>query len=574
MSNLNTISNCRNRRTITTRDGRRMSVSCGKCVDCLYQQSQRGKYYCDCASRSHKYSVFFTLTYSDTYVPIMKLVQVSFSDGSPLVIGIDVTKRPLKTKGQFGDYTKRFQHYGTIVHTFKGSLDDSEFIKFYKKSEAIPHRTHPRYHTFKPLPRYHLRYSLFADAQNFIKRLRTLVSAEIGCDISFYITSEYGPETYRPHFHGELFFDDDEFAKHYQRFISKAWKFGNCPAEFTRDSGASSNYVGGYINSLSTLPRFLQGDFIAPKSSHSQYMASPLSPSIRDHIYQDVSRAFGKTVVPTPFGAFNWSPTSTNIRTLFPRCYDYDGKTPLQLFELYTIYSKLTQLYKNYKCSELAWRVLTDPYGRSLDFLRLLNICEPKVIEVSSNARLRPIPLKSSIYRNFHTRPFLTTFKLTHFVPSYRPYYRFTVTELYPKYLTYLGSSHYSLFREYPAYFTDDDFTVYDRVYSAILLSRNFLRFNCAKLPPADVLDLIRQYYDSRPLRLLKFQYEQMQEYFDTTRSTDYNIFYTLSSDPSYDYTKIYKSSSFIKNLNSYKDSLLIKKMKVRSLNDSHHINL
>lgn len=98
------------------------------------------------------------------------------------------------------------------------------------------------------------------DVQKFLKRLRKSIS-EITDDKSFkyYIVSEYGPTTLRPHYHG-IFFDLPCFSKDSQiqrsqvcKLIDRSWNLGFVRVDPVTEGRIS--YVTKYISCITELPK-------------------------------------------------------------------------------------------------------------------------------------------------------------------------------------------------------------------------------------------------------------------------------------------------------------------------------
>lgn len=62
------------------------------------------------------------------------------------------------------------------------------------------------------------------DVQAFFARLRDKLKKRYGIKVRYYITSEYGPTTYRPHYHALLFFDG--FVPEVGDILLEAWQKG------------------------------------------------------------------------------------------------------------------------------------------------------------------------------------------------------------------------------------------------------------------------------------------------------------------------------------------------------------
>ena len=91
--------------------------------------------------------------------------------------------------------------------------------------------------------------------------------------ICYYVVSEYGPQTYRPHWHCLLFFNSEEITKTLREDISKAWSYGR--VDYSLSRGAAASYVASYVNSAACLPFLYVGQKeIRPRSFHSKGFGS------------------------------------------------------------------------------------------------------------------------------------------------------------------------------------------------------------------------------------------------------------------------------------------------------------
>jgi hypothetical protein len=112
-------------------------------------------------------------------------------------------------------------------------------------------------------------YCNISDCQKFFKRLRFHIKNKYNEEIRHYSVSEYGPRTYRPHWHLLLFFNSDEVAKVISQCVSESWSYGNTNCELSR--GGSSSYVASYVNSTICIPTlYLQHKEIRARTLHSK----------------------------------------------------------------------------------------------------------------------------------------------------------------------------------------------------------------------------------------------------------------------------------------------------------------
>lgn len=247
--------------------------SCGRCLACKKHKHSVWRQRISTHIDSGKYySLFITLTYDNEHLPLCEVDEYNNI--------IDIT------------YTKFRPKNGS---TYRHSLY-SAFDKRYPK-EIL---NHP-WNSDDPIPHYVLArpskdtiiydttntfaICLKKDVQDFVKRLRTNLSRApelAGKDTSFtyFICSEYGPTTFRPHYHGILFFNDysvSEYAN--RRCIFDSWskqslptdKYGNSISQRVTSSVGAAQYISKYVTCDISLPRLLNNPLFRPfhLQSHS-----------------------------------------------------------------------------------------------------------------------------------------------------------------------------------------------------------------------------------------------------------------------------------------------------------------
>lgn len=209
--------------------GEFMYVPCGSCPSCLRRKASEWITRLDVERKCWKYAVFFTLTYADEHCP--RLTRL----GNHLV---DL-RHEHTAKGQDAPCIDLAEYYGL-------PKEDSEKLYAYLSANDY-------------------RYLSVYDCQCFIKRLRKNLKNTIknkfedynekDYQVRYYLVGEYGPTTYRPHYHGLLFFSSEREAAVIQEVLSSSWKLGIVDSSFV--SGSNSRYVAKYVNSTANLPRVL-----------------------------------------------------------------------------------------------------------------------------------------------------------------------------------------------------------------------------------------------------------------------------------------------------------------------------
>ena len=241
-----------------------MSVPCGKCEVCRSNRSAKWVDALIIESKCHKYTAFFTLTYSDDFVPRFEIDKVNR-------MMFDVKTGELHTFDSLGLYRP----------------DMADSLSYVLSRKYICYYT----------PYY---------VQGFIKRLRSKVNYnETNTSkkrVRYFCNAEYGPTTHRLHHHGILFFDSDYLANNLQEIVASCWStdnrntvsvsIGRTEVEFVDSSSKSACYVASYVNGLCRIPKIYSKSPFLPKSIFSK------SPAIGSLFYksEDLQEIFNSGV--------------------------------------------------------------------------------------------------------------------------------------------------------------------------------------------------------------------------------------------------------------------------------------
>lgn len=115
---------------------------------------------------------------------------------------------------------------------------------------------------FLPLDKNGVAHVSKRDCQNFMKRFRKYLNRFDKTQLSFYLCSEYGPETLRPHYHLLLFDLPQELCndKMLYEVLMKTWKMGFVQCGTLADGGSA--YVCKYVlHPIEDFPDFLTRPF-------------------------------------------------------------------------------------------------------------------------------------------------------------------------------------------------------------------------------------------------------------------------------------------------------------------------
>lgn len=211
-------------------------VPCRTCAAC------RSSYAVDLQNRiedeckAHKFNIFFTLTYDNWHMPMYYAFP-----------------------SEDGVYFRAFRGNKPLLDSHGEELPELDFDL---EESWFPE---PQHNPFQP----GFGFCLKSDIQKFIKRLRIKIVRKYGnvskSKIRYFIASEYGPVTFRPHYHGVLFCDDERIARDLPRLIRETWTLCNperCDVQYV--SGAAPQYVAKYVNGFARLPKVLGTKLTCP----------------------------------------------------------------------------------------------------------------------------------------------------------------------------------------------------------------------------------------------------------------------------------------------------------------------
>lgn len=284
-------------------------VACGRCNTCrtkrAYSWVKRIQSECSC----HKYSVFFTLTYSNDFVPYIK-----FDD--------DCCYRSFRTTQNFTVDISDFDDLSLrLLDTDRLFVLDSSHI------------------------------------QLFIKRLRSNIyeeTKESSSSLRYYIVGEYGPTTFRPHYHGILWFDSERINRVFEKVFVKAWSKYNraCCAyesigrvDWSYVNSNAAQYVAQYLNCTNNLPSVLTFPAFRPFSLQSRRppIGSLLESEkqIQEIFYQGLTKISlpqrqGEKPVASPLHSYLKS-------RLFPKCLRYSTLSHAYRVEVYRLAESVSE---------------------------------------------------------------------------------------------------------------------------------------------------------------------------------------------------------------------------------------
>lgn len=260
-------------------------VKCGKCAACQLMKANISESMCDIEAKVHRYSFFVNLSYSPEFLPTAKVVMVHDQE----IVGTKLTKK-------LTDYYRYYlfditePRKGIVKYT---PISDDRYIGCYQlpakdicgiSYDKQLHIMNKFFGRCKHLPYMNIGILSKSDLQKFIKRVRKAISKKYPYEeIRYYAVGEYGPQSFRPHYHIDFFFDSHELAQDIEEVVRSCWSFGHIVSSF--DKGRARSYITSYLNSASKVTNIHQIKSIRPFSLHSQHFGTDFLNYNREAIY-------------------------------------------------------------------------------------------------------------------------------------------------------------------------------------------------------------------------------------------------------------------------------------------------
>lgn len=221
---------------LTGRDS--ITVPCGKCTECLKRKQQDLAARCARQAELSGSMQFLTLTYDNNTVPISLVIEM-----------VDKLTGEITRESPFALLRRDSEEYKFFRDSLN-SITDKRRVRYFEEV--------PFFETDDVLYRHSACQSLDnRDVQLWLKKARMRYLREFGRPISldkYVVCGEYGPRTFRPHYHLALFGCSYSDAK----FLADVWKeqFGFYYLEsvfgVNKDGSsgflAASRYVGKYMS--------------------------------------------------------------------------------------------------------------------------------------------------------------------------------------------------------------------------------------------------------------------------------------------------------------------------------------
>lgn len=348
-------------------------VPCGKCNSCSNALSSRKSSKLGMVMSRYRYGYMFTLTYDNDHLPRCRY----FLDKNGALQVVPI---------------------GRIA-------DDFRYLPLFNDSDVAPYSDYNLKYDYMPSVENDSSIDEFGvvsrrDIQRFFKRFRYHINTYFNkindngrnYPFCYYISSEYGPDTLRPHYHAVVLFDSPRLLDVVPSAVLKSWgrftrsKSGNCKFVFepyanidlTRDNIKlcdcnASKYVADYVSFNSDLPQVLRSSCFRPFSFHSSSSTFSLAEGFTKELLENVSGGSleyrrarldgGTTVV---FDDIQYS--SDSLRTVFRKCKGYRNLDDATKSEVYSFAFRHFDEYEEYVNNIYSY--VKEEYNSFAGFLR------------------------------------------------------------------------------------------------------------------------------------------------------------------------------------------------------------
>lgn len=356
------LTRCQHPRTVVNKyTHESVVVPCGSCPSCLLRRSAVQTNLLTTYSAQFRYAYFVTLTYAPCFLPTLEVsvVEVCTDDIADVPCVPDINDLDA---GDPNTYLFGFRSVprtasvklktSTVERTFKDP--EVKFIYPMKSKDILSILEKVKHDVPNRIP-----YICNRDLDLFLKRLRSYYPDE---KLRYYAISEYGPTSFRPHWHLLLLSNSERFSETICENVPKAWSYGRCDTSLSR--GYAALYVASYLNSFVSLPDFYtqMPKVVRPKSFHSiGFTESNLFPrKVRIAEIDAVAAKCLDGVVVECNGKFrSIKPSWPYILRLFPRFSDAFRKSPSDVYQLlFAAFTAPARVIRS-GCTDLS----CDPFG-------------------------------------------------------------------------------------------------------------------------------------------------------------------------------------------------------------------
>lgn len=300
--------------------GEKYVVPCGKCAACRLSRSNDWTFRVEDEIEAAPYTIFFTLTYSNKYIPKLHmryLNGVYWFERDAFDVRFNGVEDVLREDDMPSDGFVNARSWPVIQNFYS-----TEYFGYSSKRDI-------------QLWLKSLRKDIF---DNFCNQDKQLYERN---KIRYFIISEYGPNTFRPHVHGLIFVQSAGLADYLvQTALYQNWQMCDKTLfdNYTKfASKGVSNYLASYLTNFNRLPRVLSFDEFKPWRLSSKNPAIGYASYDSEEIYEKISSGTIEYVKSVTYAdAINvFCYPSNYLRSLFPRCFEFRVLPYYRLLQVY-----------------------------------------------------------------------------------------------------------------------------------------------------------------------------------------------------------------------------------------------
>lgn len=187
------------------------------------------------------------------------------------------------------------------------------------------------------------------DLQKFLKRIRITLDrhfthTKYDSKIKFFAVGEYGPSSYRPHFHLIFSASSIEVLLYLQQTLSKVWTYcSNQGIDFQLITGDCTSYVAGYVNGFNlgngllserTFRQFHRG---SQQTLHEKLEKTTLSDENCTQLLFSTKGKSYESILSSDGSAISCADENQLRKFQFPK--GFDTLSPCEVIKLYDYYS-------------------------------------------------------------------------------------------------------------------------------------------------------------------------------------------------------------------------------------------
>lgn len=374
--------------------------NCGKCIECMNEKSLRyvNMLQNQFSLSNTQMSCLVSLHYNNKNVPLVKVVHHKVNENPRTKVRLpfpdengnkfsntDLDFQPFEVVKFYLVTQRCIDHYGVRkIDEVYGYTDDQKKYINHLLKPITSGKVRGTDMAKRFLPYNHFPILFHKDVQLYVKRVRDKIynllikkfgytkktltyeqKEKIRLEVSkikvFYV-GEYGPQSFRPHYHLLLFFDCDFLKDAIKEILCTSWTLGSLDFQFCDSSGAG-RYVSEYCNSFVGLPPIYKYSWSKAKSFHSIRIGVSESEEF-DKDLREVSFASLREKVIRRNGKFKQSTYPLSVESyLFPKCYRFNESVDSLQLARYTIFDTVANESRKTKVKDIVSFFANEKFG-------------------------------------------------------------------------------------------------------------------------------------------------------------------------------------------------------------------